>query len=249
MAHEVYVNFVEILKCKKKRISGKIQDMVQVCAHRGVSSDHRENTFEAFHAAILQEADSIELDVWLTKDNHLVIHHDKNCEGIDIEESNLEILPDFIPTLNDVLNDPTMIPLNIELKVSHVTDIERLAERVISEVNENITCTSPLISSFNLEILQNLRGHSQNIKLGYLSARKDWEMFMLFETIAENNFQAVHPHYSLVSEEFMRASRENNLEVNVWTVNEQQLVANLINLGINSIITDEVQMVKTFISG
>jgi glycerophosphoryl diester phosphodiesterase len=223
--------------------------MVQVCAHRGVSSDHRENTVGAFYAAVHQEADSIELDVWLTKDNHLAIHHDKTSEGIDIEESAFESLPNFIPTLNDLLSDSRMIPLNVELKISLVTDLERLAKKVISEVKGNIACTPPIISSFNLEILQNLRGHSQNIKLGYLSARKDWEMFMLFETIAENNFQAVHPHYSLVSEEFMRASRENNLEVNVWTVNEQQLVANLINLGINSIITDEVQMVKTFISG
>ena len=233
----------------EKRMSGKIPNMIQVCAHRGVSSDHKENTFGAFHAAVHQEADSIELDVWLTKDNHLAIHHDKTCEGIDIEESTLENLPNFIPALNDVLNDSSMIPLNIEIKTSPVTDLERLAERVISEVNGNIACTPPLISSFNLETLQNLREYTENIKLGYLSAQEDWKRSMLFETIAENNFQAVHPHYSLVSEEFMRASRENNLEVNVWTVNEQQLVANLINLGINSIITDEVQMVKTFISG
>ena len=76
--------------------------MIQVCAHRGVSSDHRENTLEAFHAAVQQEADSIELDVWLTKDNQLAIHHDKTCEGIDIENSTLKRLPNFVPTLNDV---------------------------------------------------------------------------------------------------------------------------------------------------
>ena len=187
--------------------------MVQVCAHRGVSSDHRENTLGAFHAAVHQGADSIELDVWLTKDNHLAIHHDKTSEGIDIEESTFGSLPKFIPTLNDVLNDFGMIPLNIELKISPVTDLERLAERVISEVNGNITCTPPMISSFNLEILQNLREYSENIKLGYLFAQEDWERSMLFETITENNFQAVHPHHSLVSEEFMNASKEDNIEM------------------------------------
>ena len=223
--------------------------MIQVCAHRGVSSDHRENTFGAFYAAVRQEADSIELDVWLTKDNHLAIHHDKTCEGIDIEESTLETLPDFIPTLKDVLNDFRMIPLNIELKISPVTDLERLAERVIKEVNGNIARTPPLISSFNIEILQSLRGYSENLKLGYLTARKDWERSMLFETIAENNFQAVHPHHSLVSEEFISASKEDNIEVNVWTVNEQELVTRLIDLEVNSIITDDVQMVKAFIKG
>ena len=223
--------------------------MIQVCAHRGVSSDHRENTLEAFHAAVQQEADSIELDVWLTKDNQLAIHHDKTCEGIDIENSTLKSLPNFVPTLNDVLNDFKTIPLNIELKISPVTDLQRLAKRVVSEVNENITSSPLLVSSFNLKILKNLREYSQRIKLGYLTAQEGWERSKLFETVTENNFQAVHPHYSLVSEDFMNISKENDIEVNVWTVNEQRAVARQVNFGVNSIITDEVQMVKAFIKG
>ena len=221
--------------------------MVQVCAHRGVSSDHRENTLEAFHAAVQQEADSIELDVWLTKDNQLAIHHDKTCEGIDIEGSTLERLPNFVPTLNDVLNNFKTIPLNIELKISPFTDLQRLAERVVYELNGKITSSPLLISSFNLEILQNLRKYSRRIRLGYLTAQEDWERSKLFEMVTENNFQAVHPHYSLVSEDFMNISKENDVEVNVWTVNEQSAVARQVNLGVNSIITDEVQMVKAFI--
>ena len=221
--------------------------MVQVCAHRGVSSDHRENTLEAFHAAVQQEADSIELDVWLTKDNQLAIHHDKTCEGIDIEGSTLERLPNFVPTLNDVLNNFKTIPLNIELKISPFTDLQRLAERVVYELNGKITSSPLLVSSFNLEILQNLRKYSRRIRLGYLTAQEDWERSKLFEMVTENNFQAVHPHYSLVSEDFMDISKENDVEVNVWTVNEQSAVARQVNLGVNSIITDEVQMVKAFI--
>ena len=149
--------------------------MIQVCAHRGVSSDHRENTLEAFHAAVQQEADSIELDVWLTKDNQLAIHHDKTCEGIDIEGSTLERLPNFVPTLNDVLNNFKTIPLNIELKISPFTDLQRLAERVVYELNGKITSSPLLVSSFNLEILQNLRKYSRKIRLGYLTAQEDWE--------------------------------------------------------------------------
>ena len=72
---------------------------------------------------------------------------------------------------------------------------------------------------------------------------------MLFETITENYFPAAHPHHSLVSEEFMNASKEDNIDVNVWTVNEQRLVARLIDLGVNSIITDDVQMVKAITKG
>ena len=47
----------------------------------------------------------------------------------------------------------------------------------------------------------------------------------------------------------MNASKEDNIDVNVWTVNEQRLVARLIDLGVNSIITDDVQMVKAITKG
>ena len=46
-----------------------------VVAHRGYSSQHPENTMEAFIAARDSGADMIELDVQLTKDNVLVIFH------------------------------------------------------------------------------------------------------------------------------------------------------------------------------
>ena len=52
-----------------------------------------------------------------------------------------------------------------------------------------------------------------------------------------------------MSEDFMNISKENDIEVNVWTVNEQSVVARQVHLGVNSIITDEVQMVKAFIKG
>ena len=130
-----------------------------------------------------------------------------------------------------------------------VTDLQRLAKKVVSEVNGNITSSPLLVSSFNLKILQNLREYSQRIKLGYLTAQEGWERSKLIETVTENNFQAVHPHYSLVSEDFMSISKENDIEVNVWTVNEQSAVARQVHLGVNSIITDEVQMVKAFIKG
>ena len=145
------------------------------------------------------------------------------------------------------MNNFKTIPLNIELKISPFTDLQRLAERVVYELNGKITSSPLLVSSFNLEILQNLRKYSRRIRLGYLTAQEDWERSKLFEMVTENNFQAVHPHYSLVSEDFMNISKENDIEVNVWTVNEQSAIARQVNFGVNSIITDEVQMVKAFI--
>lgn len=224
--------------------------MIQVCAHRGVCSDSVENTLEAFRAALTQKADSIELDVWLTKDNQLAVHHDKVCEGIDLESSYFADLPDFIPSLNDVISTCSAMPLNVELKTSPDTQIERLAIKAV-EINSELslidTGAKILISSFDVSVLQIMRKLSQEVKIGYLTAHKNWGASGLFKIIVENNFQAVHPHYSLVTKEFMHAAKHNDLEVNAWTVNEREIAITLISLGVDSIITDDVQGIKTVV--
>ena len=102
--------------------------MVQVCAHRGVCYAHQENTLNAFSAAIDHNADSIELDVWLSKDNKFVVHHDKTCNGTDIESESASELPSFVPALQEVFSICETMPLNIELKMSTITESDRLAD-------------------------------------------------------------------------------------------------------------------------
>jgi glycerophosphoryl diester phosphodiesterase len=43
----------------------------------------------------------------------------------------------------------------------------------------------------------------------------------------------------------MHVAKDNDLEVNVWTVNDQEIANTLINLGVDSLITDDVQGIRT----
>ena len=52
------------------------------CAHRGLSALMPENTLPAFAAALALGADEIEFDVRLTKDQRLIVSHDKTLERI-----------------------------------------------------------------------------------------------------------------------------------------------------------------------
>lgn len=56
--------------------------MKKFCAHRGVSKLMPENTLPAFAAALALGADEIEFDVRLTKDQKLIISHDKTLDRI-----------------------------------------------------------------------------------------------------------------------------------------------------------------------
>ena len=51
-----------------------------ICAHRGASLSHPENTIAAFKEAIRLGAHMIELDLALTKDNKIVVLHDSTID-------------------------------------------------------------------------------------------------------------------------------------------------------------------------
>ena len=84
-----------------------------VIAHRGASSDERENTLAAFERAIEVGADYVEFDVRGTRDGTLVVTHDRVRENP----------PPNAPTLDAVLDACVgRIGLAVEIKERRVTE-------------------------------------------------------------------------------------------------------------------------------
>ncbi|MEK6612900.1 MAG: glycerophosphodiester phosphodiesterase, partial [Gemmatimonadota bacterium] len=55
--------------------------MIQIIAHRGASRERLQNTLPAFQRAIDLGADAVELDVHVTADGTVVVHHDPLIHG------------------------------------------------------------------------------------------------------------------------------------------------------------------------
>ena len=109
----------------KKRFKDNLKPFIQ--AHRGINIEEPENTIPAFKKAIEYKIDSIELDVWLTKDKIPVVIHGTDKEGC------------VSPTLNSVgrVNDMTLEEIKkLKTKIGGVT-IPTL-EEVIILCNETI---------------------------------------------------------------------------------------------------------------
>jgi len=124
-----------------------------ICAHRGANNTHPENTIAAFKEAIRLGAHMIEFDVRLSKDNKLVIIHDRTVDRTtngtgnvaDLTLNDLKLLdagswksPEFkgekIPTLKEVLQImPKNIWLNIHLK--NETIIGEMVTKLVVEQN------------------------------------------------------------------------------------------------------------------
>ena len=116
-----------------------------VCAHRGASDSHPENTIAAFREAIRLGAHMIEFDVALSKDGHLALMHDSTVDRTSngtgavaamtlAELKKLDVgvwkqarfRGERIPTLTEALH---VMPENVWLNV-HLKGCEELAKKV-----------------------------------------------------------------------------------------------------------------------
>ncbi len=124
-----------------------------VCAHRGASDTHPENTIAAFREAIRLGAQMIEFDVATTKDGKLVLMHDRTIDRttngsgrpeewllVDLKKldagswKNSRFEGEQIPTLGEALDFmPRNIWLNVHLK-GGVNMAEKTA-RIIASKN------------------------------------------------------------------------------------------------------------------
>ena len=56
---------------------------VEIIAHRGASFDAPENTLASMKLGWAQNADGVELDLWLSKDGKLIVFHDKDTKRFE----------------------------------------------------------------------------------------------------------------------------------------------------------------------
>ena len=158
-----------------------------VIAHRGDQSNAPENTIAAFTKALELGADGIELDVRLTRDNELVVFHDRCLErtsngfGPVNHRTQQEVLafdagswfsPEFYgehpPTLDEVFESlPADFLINVEMKVI-MKGMRLIAHKTAEIVRRHARWDSTLVASFNPISLWELRTIEPKINRGYI---------------------------------------------------------------------------------
>ena len=219
----------------------------KILAHRGASAHAPENTMAAFELALSHQADGIELDVMLSKDDQVVVIHDdtvdRTTDGCGrVRDMTLDELKSLdagdgqkIPTLIDVfeqLGDKCL--LNIELK-NYTTIFDRLPIAVAHIVRTYHLEDSVIISSFNPFNLPRFRRRLGDVDLGLITLPDKashwiWRLF---------RYDALHPHFTDVDQILVSALHAQNRQVNVWTVDEPEEILRLADLNVDSIITND----------
>jgi glycerophosphoryl diester phosphodiesterase len=230
-----------------------------VLGHRGGRGEWRENTREAFAAALHAGADGVELDVRLSADGVVVVHHDREVDGTGpVDTSEAASLPDWVPTLREALEACAGAFVNVELKNSPFEvgydPEEQLAEEVVRVLagarSGHDVRGGLLVSSFSPASLTATKGAArrfgESIPLGLL-VHPALGMEGALETAKSIGCASLNLFHAQVSSEVVLEAHEAGMAVFVWTVNSSAEVEAAVQAGVDALITDDVRSVLGFL--
>ena len=242
-------------------------DKVINCGHRGTGANiaqnpFPENTIESMQQAVMEGADMVELDVVHSSDGVLMVIHDDEvdrttngtgCVG-DMTAAELQALDAGfgtdaegtgvkIPTLIQVLS-AIDIDVNIEIKINDTpacppSNKPQMAADVAQAVSDDAAPRTIVVSSFDVEVLNELRMISDVVYIGLLT--NDATDADLAVT---SGFDALNP-IALITPDQITDIQSKGLEVNVWTVNADAQMRVLLEAGVDMIITDEPDLLRS----
>lgn len=228
--------------------------MVKNFAHRGFSGKYPENTLLAFLKAVEEGCDGIEMDVHLTKDGEVVIIHDekldrtctngtgyvrdytlKELKQFDVSSSFAGSCdPQAVPTLReyfDLVKD-TGIVTNIELKTG-IFEYEGIEKKVYDLIQEYGLKEKIIISSFNHFSIRRMKALDSEIRCGLLT--ETW-LIDAGKYTKSVGAECLHPIFYNMTEEVAAEVKSQGIDINTWTVNEEEDIKTMIRRGVTSII-------------
>ncbi len=219
--------------------------MTAVYAHRGCTEGFTENTLDAFAEARRLGADGVELDVRLTADGALAVHHDAEIPGLGVIAAlGVADLPAYVPLLPDVLAVCDGMVVNVEIKNAPQDPgwdpTEAVAALTAASIGEAGWTDRVIVSSFQPATLLAVQAADGRLALGALWGFAAEPGAALAEATAAG-FRAVHPFVTSVGRELVAEAHSAGLAVNVWTVNAPDDLRAMVELGVDTVITDRLR--------
>ena len=207
--------------------------------HRGAAKLEPENTLLSIQKAIDLGVDQIEIDVHLTRDEHLVVIHDTT---VDRTTDGQGAIADFtlaeakqldagkgehIPTLQEVIDLVRgKVILQIELKGPNT------AEPVVRAVEHNGMENEVLLTSFVHERLRETRELNPNLRLGALWADPPPDAC---EQAIDMGAEAIHIQHLNIDAELVDKAHAHGLMIRAWNPDTVEEIQRAVDLGVDAI--------------
>ena len=218
-----------------------------VFGHRGVPSLVPENTIQSFQKAVDLKYDGIELDVLLTKDGVLIVHHDKEIkintrfdQIIDLEYADiLSSVSPPPPRLEAVLGRlGHQTNINIEIK-DQGKSLETVSEQVIKHLKNFNLIDNVVVSSFNPKVIKYIKSIDDRFATAWIWGHKNLYFFNSWRVVLKYlKPQAIHINYKLINDRLVKKIQTNNIKVLAYTVNQEKDFLEMISKEIDGVFTD-----------
>jgi len=232
---------------------------VDIIAHRGASYIAPENTMASVMLGWEKDAD-VEVDVYMTKDNRIVVIHDKTTKrtavtDVKVAESTSDELRKLdvgsfkaeeyageqIPFLADIVETiPRGRKLYVEIKCG---------QEILPYLRELLARSGKMsrivIIAFDLETAA-MSKELIDVPTYWLKGTekiKETEQWVphnpqLVQTAKNKGLDGLDVHYAGVNKEFADAVKASGQKLYVWTVDEPEEAIRLIKLGVDGITTN-----------
>ncbi|HMG52561.1 MAG TPA: glycerophosphodiester phosphodiesterase family protein [Kofleriaceae bacterium] len=235
-------------------------------AHRGASAERPENTLPAFERAVEIGVDALEMDVHVTRDDHLVVVHDPTAArttGAQVAWCDLDlaearrldagwgfVAPDGtrpfagkairVPSFEQVLDAFPAMRINVDLKG------DRAVALMLELVRRKRADDRVTLASFQLGTLLEIRrrryagetalSQSEVATLLGLPAVL-WRQLPFTGTAAQVPLNAGRIRFDRAT--FIAKCHSIGLRVDFWTIDDRGEAARLLELGADGIITND----------
>ena len=232
-----------------------------IFAHRGSSAHAPENTIAAFELALAQQADAIELDVKLSADGIVIVHHDPTVDRTtnghgrvkDLTLAQLKELDagsffsekfkgEKIPTLEEVFEAVgKRTSINVEL-TNYKTPRDHLVESVCMLIKKHNMQKRVIFSSFFSSNLSKARSYLPDVPRGLLALHGILGAWARSFGFVFGKYQALHPYLADMTQQEVSRVHRLNRRIHVWTVNKEEDMRRLFGWGVDGIFTDDAQL-------
>ena len=246
-------------------------------AHRGGAGEAPENTMPAFEAAVALGYRYLETDVHLTRDGILVAFHDDHLDRTtdragaiaDLDIADVEAADAGhafsldggrtfpfrgrgvrVPRLEELLARWPWARVNLDPKA------DRCVAPLVSLLDRMDTWERVCVGSFSdarLRRIRHLAGGRvctsmgpRAVRLARAASASGW---MPRQGAYCIQVPVQHGRVRIVTRRFVAAAHRAGLAVHVWTINDEAAMLELLDLGVDGLMTDELELLRAVFEG
>ena len=234
----------------------------RICAHRGFSTVAPENSMPAFGAAIALGTDEIEFDLWPTKDGEIVSCHDDTLDRVSnghgkIYEHTYDELKklDFgskfsekfkglkIVLFEDILKKfAGHVIMNIHVKtLSDVYD-DKTMRKIVALIRKYDCAKYVYFMISHDGVVKQFKEYAPDIEIcvGHLDERP-WEIVDRAIELGAQKVQLFKPYFN---QEMIDKAHANGIKCNVFFADEEEEAQKFLEMGIDTILTNEYNLIS-----